>query len=163
MRAALAKDCVRQRLMGVCSLVDLVRLVEWVERVRSERPSSFAFSPDRYATARFGDCEIGQRGYAMVQYTRWSWIRYGCAVLASGCRESAGEVAIMTKHGLKFGWVAAFTAAFGVVGASGASGAESGAKAGYLNCQVAGAVSFLFGSSRDLTCLYRPEGSNRVD
>jgi hypothetical protein len=44
-----------------------------------------------------------------------------------------------------------------------AAGAEPGTKAGYLRCDVAGAISFIFGSSRDITCLYRPQTSNRVD
>ncbi len=48
-------------------------------------------------------------------------------------------------------------------GMGAAYGAESGTKAGYLKCDVAGAVSFIFGSSRDITCLYSPEGVKRVD
>jgi len=48
-------------------------------------------------------------------------------------------------------------------GMGAASGADSGTKAGYLKCDVAGAVSFIFGSSRDITCLYSPEGAKRVD
>jgi uncharacterized protein DUF992 len=48
-------------------------------------------------------------------------------------------------------------------GTDAAYGAEAGAKAGYLKCDVAGAVSFIFGSSRDITCLYRPESTDRVD
>jgi len=47
--------------------------------------------------------------------------------------------------------------------ASGAGAAESGVKAGYLKCDVAGNMSFIFGSSRDITCLYQPNGSTRVD
>ncbi len=45
--------------------------------------------------------------------------------------------------------------------ASGA--AESGIKAGWLKCDVAGNVSFVFGSSRDITCLYEPDASKRAD
>jgi len=48
-------------------------------------------------------------------------------------------------------------------GTDAAYGAGSGTKAGYLKCEVAGAVSFIFGSSRDITCLYRPEAAARVD
>jgi hypothetical protein len=36
-------------------------------------------------------------------------------------------------------------------------------KAGYLRCDVAGSVSFIFGSSRDLTCSYETNGTHRVD
>ena len=50
--------------------------------------------------------------------------------------------------------------AFGMDAAYAAGG---GTKAGYLKCEVAGAVSFIFGSSRDITCLYRPEATDRVD
>ena len=42
------------------------------------------------------------------------------------------------------------------LGAGTAIAAESGTKAGYLKCDVEGAVSFIFGSSRDITCLYSP-------
>ncbi|HTO82760.1 MAG TPA: DUF992 domain-containing protein [Methylomirabilota bacterium] len=45
----------------------------------------------------------------------------------------------------------------------GAAQAQSGVKAGYLNCQVAGSVSFIFGSSRNVSCLYRPSGVQRID
>jgi Protein of unknown function (DUF992) len=36
-------------------------------------------------------------------------------------------------------------------------------KAGYLRCDVAGSVSFIFGSSRHLTCNYETTGTHRVD
>ncbi len=41
--------------------------------------------------------------------------------------------------------------------------AEKGVKAGYLRCDVAGSMSFIFGSSRDLTCSYETSGAHRVD
>jgi hypothetical protein len=41
--------------------------------------------------------------------------------------------------------------------------AESGVKAGYLKCDVEGNVSFVFGSSRDVSCTYTPDGRGRVD
>jgi hypothetical protein len=37
--------------------------------------------------------------------------------------------------------------------------AAGGVKAGYLKCDVAGNLSFVIGSSRDVTCLYHPNGS----
>src|ERR1700676_5431772 len=36
----------------------------------------------------------------------------------------------------------------------GAQAASNGVKAGFLKCDVAGSVSFVFGSSRDITCVY---------
>jgi hypothetical protein len=45
----------------------------------------------------------------------------------------------------------------------GVEAAESGVKAGYLRCSVEGNVSFIFGSTRDVTCTYRPEAGGRVD
>ena len=53
--------------------------------------------------------------------------------------------------------------AFAVPSASGAGAAESGVKAGWLKCEVAGNVSFIFGSSRDMTCVYEPHASMRAD
>jgi len=47
--------------------------------------------------------------------------------------------------------------------AAGAGAAESGVKAGWLKCDVAGNASFIFGSSRDVTCLYQPDASKRPD
>lgn len=38
----------------------------------------------------------------------------------------------------------------------GSAGAEEGVKAGFLTCNVAGSVSFIFGSTRDMTCVYSP-------
>jgi Protein of unknown function (DUF992) len=43
------------------------------------------------------------------------------------------------------------------------SAAEKGVKAGYLRCDVAGSVSFIFGSSRNLTCTYETSGTHRLD
>ncbi len=65
-----------------------------------------------------------------------------------------------TKRGLG---LAAIGLVAGMLGAGAATAAESGTKAGYLKCDVEGAVSFIFGSSRDITCLYSPEGGKRVD
>lgn len=47
--------------------------------------------------------------------------------------------------------------------ASGAGAADAGVKAGYLRCDVAGNLSFIFGSSRDITCVYQPGDSRRAD
>ena len=44
-----------------------------------------------------------------------------------------------------------------------AAAAESGVKAGYLKCNVEGNVSFIFGSSRDVACTYKPQSGKRVD
>jgi hypothetical protein len=49
------------------------------------------------------------------------------------------------------------------VGGSAALAAEGGVKAGYLRCDVEGNVSFIFGSSRDIVCTYKPDGAARVD
>ena len=62
------------------------------------------------------------------------------------------------------------TAALAVIGLAASLGgavpadaAQGGVKAGYLKCDVEGNVSFIFGSSRDITCTYSPQGANRVD
>lgn len=58
-------------------------------------------------------------------------------------------------------------AAIGLAAATGgavpADAVQGGVKAGYLKCDVEGNVSFIFGSSRDITCTYSPQGANRVD
>ena len=41
--------------------------------------------------------------------------------------------------------------------------AAGGVKAGYLKCDVKGNVSFIFGSSRDIYCTYRPDETKRID
>jgi hypothetical protein len=41
--------------------------------------------------------------------------------------------------------------------------AQQGVKAGYLRCDVAGSVSFIFGSTRDITCTYETSDTHRVD
>jgi uncharacterized protein DUF992 len=41
--------------------------------------------------------------------------------------------------------------------------ASGGVKAGYLKCDVEGNVSFIFGSSRDMVCVYTPESGKRRD
>jgi hypothetical protein len=50
-----------------------------------------------------------------------------------------------------------------VTATAGVGAAESGVKAGYLRCNVEGNVSFIFGSTRDVTCTYRPDAGGRVD
>jgi hypothetical protein len=47
--------------------------------------------------------------------------------------------------------------------ASSVDAADAGARAGYLKCDVAGNLSFIFGSSRDITCVYQPGNSRRAD
>ncbi|HZT18665.1 MAG TPA: DUF992 domain-containing protein [Dongiaceae bacterium] len=42
-------------------------------------------------------------------------------------------------------------------------GAQQGVKAGYLRCEVAGSISFIFGSTRDISCTYETSGSHRID
>ena len=59
--------------------------------------------------------------------------------------------------------VAALTLAAALPLASGAGAAENGVKAGYLRCDVAGNLSFIFGSSRDITCVYQPNATQRAD
>jgi hypothetical protein len=41
--------------------------------------------------------------------------------------------------------------------------AQQGVKVGYLRCDVAGSVSFIFGSSRDLTCTFETSNTHRID
>ncbi len=41
--------------------------------------------------------------------------------------------------------------------------AENGVKAGFLKCDVAGNVSFIFGSSRDISCVYDAGTGTPVD
>jgi hypothetical protein len=41
--------------------------------------------------------------------------------------------------------------------------AQQGVKAGFLHCDVAGGVSFIFGSSRRLTCTYETSGTHRIE
>ena len=44
-----------------------------------------------------------------------------------------------------------------------ASFARSGVKIGLLNCNVQGGASFIFGSSRDINCVYTPAGKGRPE
>jgi hypothetical protein len=44
-----------------------------------------------------------------------------------------------------------------------ASAAGSGVKAGFLKCNVAGNLSFIFGSSRDISCIYDAGAGKPVD
>jgi hypothetical protein len=57
----------------------------------------------------------------------------------------------------------ALSLAIAVPLASDAGAADGGVKAGWLKCEVAGNVSFIFGSSRDITCFYQPDASKRAD
>ncbi len=41
--------------------------------------------------------------------------------------------------------------------------AYADAKIGHLRCDVAGGISFVFGSTRDLECVYTPLASDRVE
>ena len=52
--------------------------------------------------------------------------------------------------------------AYGYLGDT-AGAAKSGVKAGVLNCQVESGWGFVFGSTRDVQCLYTPEGGTRAD
>jgi Protein of unknown function (DUF992) len=59
--------------------------------------------------------------------------------------------------------LAAIGLAASLAGSAPGTAAEGGVKAGYLKCDVEGNVSFIFGSSRDITCTYKPDGAARVD
>lgn len=59
--------------------------------------------------------------------------------------------------------LAAIGLAAGLVGSQPGAAAEGGVKAGYLRCDVEGNVSFIFGSSRNIICTYKPDGAARVD
>ena len=41
--------------------------------------------------------------------------------------------------------------------------ARSGVKTGVLKCNVEGGVGFVFGSSRNINCIYTPSGSGRTE
>ena len=57
-----------------------------------------------------------------------------------------------TAKSLMTGTILSFAVAAAL--GSGAQAASNGVKAGFLKCDVAGSVSFVFGSSRDITCVY---------
>jgi hypothetical protein len=61
----------------------------------------------------------------------------------------------MSKFGLMLG---AAVAAVTLVTAGAASAAPHGVKVGELTCNVASGWGFVFGSSKDLHCTYRPSG-----
>lgn len=66
---------------------------------------------------------------------------------------------------MRAGWIAAVTLGL-IVAAAGtvpADAAEGGVKAGYLKCDVAGNVSFIFGSSRDINCVYTAGDGKRKE
>jgi hypothetical protein len=59
--------------------------------------------------------------------------------------------------------LAAASAAILIALAAQPSQARSGVKVGVLKCNVAGNASFVFGSSRALSCVYTPTGKGRVE
>ena len=60
------------------------------------------------------------------------------------------------------GMLAAVAVATGMV-AIAADGSAADVKIGYLRCDVAGGVSFIFGSTREVDCVYTPAESDRVE
>ena len=64
---------------------------------------------------------------------------------------------------LKFFVVAASRFAASLAFQSTGHTAQQGVKIGYLRCDVAGSVSFIFGSSRDLTCEFEASDTHKVD
>lgn len=52
-------------------------------------------------------------------------------------------------------------AALAVVLASSAANAQSSVKLGLLDCEVAGGVGFIIGSTKDLSCVFNPAGGGR--
>ncbi|MEX2649467.1 MAG: DUF992 domain-containing protein [Alphaproteobacteria bacterium] len=56
---------------------------------------------------------------------------------------------------MRNGFALALVAALGAL-AGPAVAQDAGVKAGFLTCDVEGGVSFIFGSSRDMTCVYSP-------
>lgn len=64
---------------------------------------------------------------------------------------------------LKFTAALAAIGLAAAIGGSAATADEGGVKAGFLRCDVEGNVSFIFGSSRDMVCTYKPDGTARVD
>jgi hypothetical protein len=59
--------------------------------------------------------------------------------------------------------IAAASTAILIALAAQPSQARSGVKAGVLKCNVAGNASFVFGSSRKLSCVYTPTGKGRPE
>jgi Protein of unknown function (DUF992) len=67
-------------------------------------------------------------------------------------------------HSIKRLVAAALLSAAAVIPfATHADAQQKGVTAGFLRCDVAGSVSFIFGSTRDLTCTYEASGTHRVD
>jgi len=56
-------------------------------------------------------------------------------------------------------WIIAVVALFSIGVSGDDSRAQSGIKAGILKCNVGGGWGFVFGSSKELKCLYTPGGS----
>src|SRR6476661_5302223 len=44
-----------------------------------------------------------------------------------------------------------------------AAAAQGSVKVGFLSCEVAGGVSFIFGSSRDLTCTFETSDKHQIE
>ena len=59
--------------------------------------------------------------------------------------------------------LAAVTIAVVATAGGQASHARSGVKIGLLDCNVKGGASFVFGSSRDIYCVYTPAGKGRPE
>jgi len=60
------------------------------------------------------------------------------------------------------GQAIAFLALAGVLGTAApvhAQGSKAGVKAGILKCHVASGFGFVFGSSKDLKCVYSPDNA----
>jgi len=56
-------------------------------------------------------------------------------------------------------WIMAIVALFSIGVLGGEPKAQSGIKAGILKCNVGGGWGFVFGSSKELKCVYSPGGS----
>jgi len=55
-------------------------------------------------------------------------------------------------------WIIAIVALFGIGALGGESKAQDGVKAGILRCNVGSGWGFVFGSSKELKCVYSPGG-----
>ena len=65
--------------------------------------------------------------------------------------------------GTKLTMAAAAAALLVAVGQAAPAGAEGGVKAGYLRCDIQGNVSFVFGSSRNVSCTFQGAANQRID
>src|SRR5215475_6724668 len=84
-----------------------------------------------------------------------------CSGVTGNCAESLGnclrERDMKTFH-LMLG---AAIAVAGLAAAAPAANAAAGVKVGELTCNVSSGFGFIFGSSKDLHCTYRPSGHPR--